>query len=68
MTSEQVEVEDDDESFMRSLVRCEEDRRRLHPGVPWNGSYRWFRSRNVVPLERYRPSGWRLGNAQSRQR
>jgi hypothetical protein len=54
MITEQVEQEDD-ETFMRSLTWCEEDRRRLHPGVAWNGGYRWFRSPNVIPLERYRP-------------
>lgn len=46
--------EDDDEAFMRSLIRPEEDRRRLHPGVAWQGGFRWFRSPNVVPLEQWR--------------
>ena len=55
MITEQKIEQDDDEAFMRSLTRCEEDRRRLHPGVPWNRGYRWFRSANVIPLERYRP-------------
>jgi hypothetical protein len=57
MTIEQLnKIEDDDEAFMRSLTRCEEDRRRLYPGVPWDGGFRWFRSPNVIPLERFRPS------------
>jgi hypothetical protein len=34
----------------------EEDRRRLYPGMDWTGSYRWFRSANVVDLWRYRNS------------
>jgi hypothetical protein len=53
MVVEQIEGEDDD-ALMRSLTRCEEDRRRLYPGVAWNGGYRWFRSPNVVPLERFK--------------
>jgi hypothetical protein len=62
MAAQQIEDDTDDE--MRLLTRCEEDRRRLHPGVPWNGGYRWFRSPNVIPLERYRPSDWKW-NARS---
>jgi hypothetical protein len=46
-------IEDDDEE-MRSLIRPEEDRRRLHPDRPWQGGYRWFRSENVIPLEQWR--------------
>jgi hypothetical protein len=54
MAVEQFEVEED-EALMRSLTRCEEDRRRLYPDIAWNGGYRWFRSPNVIPLERYKP-------------
>ena len=43
------EEEDDDEALLRSLIRPEEDRRRLHPELPWRGGYRWFRSANVIP-------------------
>jgi hypothetical protein len=46
--------DDDDEEFMRSLIRPEEDRRRLYPDVAWQGGYRWFRSENVVPIEQWR--------------
>lgn len=53
MPSNQIK-DDDDEAFMRSLIRPEEDRRRLYPTVPWEGGFRWFRSPNVVPIERYR--------------
>ena len=53
MPSNQIK-DDDDEAFMRSLIRPEEDRRRLYPTIPWDGGFRWFRSLNVVPIERYR--------------
>ena len=53
MSSNQIK-DDDDEAFMRSLIRPEEDRRRLYPTIPWEGGFRWFRSPNVVPIERYR--------------
>jgi hypothetical protein len=56
MVVEQIKEEEDDEAFMHSLTRCEEDRRRLYPGVAWDGGYRWFRSPNVIPLERFKPS------------
>jgi hypothetical protein len=39
-----IENTEDDEAFLRSLIRPEEDRRRLHPELPWRGGYRWFRS------------------------
>jgi hypothetical protein len=57
MVVDQIDDDADDEAFMHSLVRCEEDRRRRHPQVKWSGGYRWFRSPNVIPLERYRPGG-----------
>jgi hypothetical protein len=42
------------ETFWRKMILPEEERRRqLHP-PQWNGSYRWFRSPNVVDLWRYR--------------
>ena len=45
---------------MRSLIRPEEDRRRLYPTIPWEGGFRWFRSPHVVPIERYRQArSWR---------
>lgn len=63
VTATQTEA---DETFMRKVTWCEEDRRYLHPTVRWNGGYRWFRSPNVIPLEKYRPAGWKFGsNAQS---
>jgi hypothetical protein len=37
-------------AFWRRLILPEEDKDR-----PWDGiGYRWFRSKNVVPLEQYR--------------
>jgi hypothetical protein len=42
--------QDDEDRFWQRLILPEEDRRRLHPGMPWTGSYRWFRSPNVVDL------------------
>ena len=40
-----------DEAFMRQWVIPEEDRPKWQR---WDGGYRWFRSPNVIPLERYR--------------
>jgi hypothetical protein len=42
---------DEDEAFLRTLVLPEED---VIPRRPWTRGFRWFRSPNVVPLERYR--------------
>ena len=33
---------------------CWEEKRQRDPFLVWDGSTRWFRSENVVPLERYR--------------
>jgi hypothetical protein len=50
----QIQDDDsDDEAFLRSLMLPEEDRRRLTT-APWSGGFRWFRSPNVIDLERYR--------------
>ena len=49
-------TEEEDEAFLRQLVLPEEDRRRRFPTSVWTGGYRWFRSKNVIPLERYRTS------------
>jgi hypothetical protein len=40
-----------EDAFWQRLVLPEEERRWLRD---WEGSYRWFRSPNVVCLERYR--------------
>jgi hypothetical protein len=42
-----------EERFWQRLILPEEDRR-LYTSAPWKGGYRWFRSPNIVPLEKYR--------------
>ena len=42
---------DGNAAFWQKLVLPEEERRWFHD---WDGGYRWFRSSNVVQLERYR--------------
>jgi hypothetical protein len=49
-----IATTEDDEALLKSLIRPEEDRLRLHPELPWQGGYRWFRSANIIPMERYR--------------
>jgi len=44
---------DTDEAFLRRLIFPEEDRHRF-TATPWRGGFRWFRSTNVICLERYR--------------
>jgi hypothetical protein len=41
-----------DEEFLRQMVFAEEDRH-LFTTAPWHGGFRWFRSPNVVPIERW---------------
>jgi hypothetical protein len=45
-----------EEQFFRSMMFPEEDRH-LYTRQPWDGSFRWFRSENVICLEHYRESG-----------
>jgi hypothetical protein len=53
--------------FARQVTLPFEDRARYMPRVTWQGGYRWFRSPNVVCLEKIstpeesRPTTWRLG-------
>jgi hypothetical protein len=42
-----------DEAFWQSIVFPEEDRRLLTTST-LSGAYRWFKSTNVVPIEKYR--------------
>jgi hypothetical protein len=42
---------EEEEAFWRRLVLPEEERRQIRD---WEGSYRWFRSPNVIRLELYR--------------
>jgi hypothetical protein len=45
---------DEAHAFARQIVLPKEDRRRLFPTITWTGGYRWFRSPNVICLEKYR--------------
>jgi hypothetical protein len=38
----------------RCHVVCWEDKRKRDPFLVWDGSYRWFKSKNVVALEHHR--------------
>jgi len=42
----------EDEAFFRQFVMPEEDRH-LFTSAPWDGSFRWFQSSNVVCLEKW---------------
>jgi hypothetical protein len=46
---------DDEEKFFRSMMFAEEDRA-IYTTAKWDGGVRWFRSPNVVCLEKYRRS------------
>jgi hypothetical protein len=50
---EQVKRYDDVHTFLRQFVIPEEDRH-LYTSVKWAGEYRWFRSPNVVCIEKAR--------------
>ncbi|MGY4289611.1 hypothetical protein ACVWXO_008877 [Bradyrhizobium sp. LM2.7] len=50
---EQLAEFEADHSFLRQLVIPEEDRT-LYTSAKWDGEYRWFRSPNVVCLEKVR--------------
>lgn len=68
MATTQTKKDVDGEAFMRSITWCWEDLLLRHPGFVWCGEYRWFRSENIIPLERYRPPGWKWQDARSHQR
>jgi hypothetical protein len=44
---------DEEHAFARQLFLPEEERAK-YPAAKWEGGYRWFRSPNVVCLEKYR--------------
>jgi hypothetical protein len=50
---ELVQRYDDQHAFLRQFVVPEEDRHRF-TSVKWAGEYRWFRSPNVVCIEKAR--------------
>jgi hypothetical protein len=51
--SEALAEYEEEHEFARSILLPEEDRRILSP-IPWQGGYRWFRSPNVICLEKAR--------------
>jgi hypothetical protein len=46
----------EEDSFLREWTIPEEDRAK-YTTQPWAGEYRWFRSPNVICLERYQRRG-----------
>ena len=54
--------EDADEVFLRSIIFPEEDRLQLTTAA-WRGGFRWFRSPNIIPLEKFRALSWRKNAA-----
>ena len=48
-----------DEEFYRKLILPEEERSH-YTSAKWDGSFRWFRSPNVVCIEHYRPQPQKL--------
>jgi hypothetical protein len=58
---EEEDEDEDDETFMRRITFAEEDRHRF-TSTPWRGGFRWFRSENVVPMERWRRKEGSVGN------
>jgi len=53
MKSTRIRTPSSENAFHERMILPEEERRWIRK---WEGSYRWFRSPNVVPLERYRGS------------
>jgi hypothetical protein len=41
-----------EETFYRNLI-CPEEDRRQYTTAKWDGSFRWFRSANITPIETY---------------
>jgi len=54
-------TEDPGEEFLQRFTWPEEDRR-LYTSAPWDGGYRWFRSSNVVCIEKYRARAHVVGS------
>jgi hypothetical protein len=51
--AEQLQAYEDEHAFFRQFVVPEEDRHRF-TSMKWSGEYRWFRSANIVCLEKVR--------------
>jgi hypothetical protein len=45
--------DDQADKFLRLVTFPEEDRH-LYTNTLWSGGFRWFRSPNVIPIERWR--------------
>jgi hypothetical protein len=45
---------EEDEAFLRKLQRPEEELCAIRRLAPWKGEFRWFKSQNIVCLEKYR--------------
>ena len=58
MSADRLTKELEEEAFLRQWTICEEDRFKF-TSQPWRGEFRWFRSPNVICLERYRRGGAR---------
>ena len=54
-------ADEDDETFMRRITFAEEDRHRF-TSTPYRSGFRWFKSENVVPIERWRKKESGVGN------
>jgi len=50
---ERIRRYDEEQAWLRQFVIPEEDRPRF-TSMPWRGEYRWFRTDNVVCLEKAR--------------
>ena len=48
-----IERYDEEHAFLRQFVAPEEDRH-LFTSLKWTGEYRWFRSSNIICLEKAR--------------
>jgi hypothetical protein len=46
-----------DDSFNRQRILPEEERRNRNPPPLFDGSFRWFRSPNIIDLWHYRSEG-----------
>jgi hypothetical protein len=61
---EQLTRYDADRELLRQCTIPEEDRAK-YTSAKWAGEYRWFRSTNVVCLEKARLLKWRAHTAQA---
>jgi hypothetical protein len=50
----QIQRRAENDLFWQKLVLPWEEKCHLDPFLVWDGYYRWFRSKNVIALEKYR--------------